>query len=147
MTTSQPNPTATKTKIVAKGTRQRFWQVIFPIVFVSLLVIGLVVYLVINARAGGISLEQLGGVATIIIILPALFGLFIVLAIYAGLIFLLGKLTGMIPNLAQKTLDVFGRARYEISKIANGAADPFIKMREMSAKATQVLGSLQKRLK
>lgn len=147
MTTSLPNPTATKTKIVAKGARQRFWQVIFPIVFVSLLVIGLVVYLVINARAGGISLEQLGGVATIIIILPALFGLILVLAIYAGFIFLLAKLTGIIPNLAQKTLDIFGRARYEITRVANGAANPVIKISEMSAKATQVLGSLQKRLK
>ena len=147
MTTTQPDSIPNKTQITAKHTRGLFWQVLFPVIFASLLVIGLLIYLVVASQGGGVSLAQFGGVATIIIILPALLGLIFVLAIFVAKIYLLAKLTGVIPDLARKVILAFGKTKTEIQKVADGAADPFIKLSEINAKAQQVFDSLQKRLK
>lgn len=136
-----------QTQIAAKQARERFWQVLFPVIFAGLMVVGLVVYLIIASRGSGVSLEQLGGVASIAIILPALIGLLFVLAVFVGLIYLFTKLTGVIPSLAQQVITGFNRAKTEIQKIADGAADPIIKLSEISAKVNQIFDSLQKRLK
>ena len=147
MTTNQPDSIPNKTQIAVKHTRGLFWQVLFPIIFASLLVIGLLIYLVVGSRSGGVSLAQFSGVATIILIMPALMGLVFVLAIFVAKIYLLAKLTGVIPGLAQKVILAFGKAKTEIQKVADGAANPFIKLSEIIAKAQQVFDSLQKRLK
>lgn len=147
MELTQQDNVSDKAQIARKQARERFWQVLFPVIFVSLLVVGLAVYIILNSRGGGVSLEQLGGVASIIIILPTVFGLILVLAVSIGLIYLLAKLTGVIPNLAQKVILVFRQAETEIKKVAVGAADPIIKSGEIIAKANQILSSLQKRLK
>lgn len=147
METTQQAAIPTQDQVAAKHARQSFWQVFFPIVIASLLVIGLLIFIVINSRNGGVSLEQLGGVATIMLILPALGGLLLVLVFFGALIYLTAMLTGAIPNLAEKVILAFDRAKIEIQKVADYAADPIIKIGEISAKANQVFDSLQKHFK
>lgn len=147
MESTKQDFTFDQTQIAAKQARDRFWKILLPVILASLLVIALLVYLIMASHGDGVLLEQLGGVASVIIILPALLGLLITLAVIVGLVFLVAKLTGALPDLAQKIINLFSQVKTETQKITDGAADPFIKIREISAKAHQILGSLQKRLK
>jgi len=146
MALTQQTFSSDRAQIATEHSRQRFWQVLFPVVLASLLVISLLGYFIFSSRGNGVLLEQMGGVAAIILILPALLGLFLALVFLAVLIFLTTKLTGIIPDLAKQAVYAFAQARTEIQKISDGATDPIIKLKQYSAKLNQLFESLHKRI-
>ena len=78
--------------------RNRFWMISFPIILVSLAVVGLIVWLAIKGSLGVADTANLAGVATVLLVLPALlFGL-IALALLIALTIGVVKLHELVPQ-------------------------------------------------
>jgi hypothetical protein len=103
--------------------RQRFWQIILPIVLVSLLVV----------VAGGITisveadLNRLWADISIIwLVLPVLLIALLFLIILIGMIYLMYKLTNGLPRLTRKAQNIFIRIEQETCRGSNSVAKPVI---------------------
>lgn len=128
-----------------RHSRERFWQVIFPMAIVSLLAIVLAVCLIVFANAGGVPLEQFGAIAAILIIIPALAVFLVFLALSAGMIYLLASLSGRAPGLADQLLTWLSLAKNKADTIINHLAEPLLLFRQFSAQTTQIFDSFKKR--
>jgi len=126
--------------------QQRFWQILFPVgLFSVLMLVGLVFLIVRNGQfRPGIS--EVGGAATVIVILPVLFIALLQLVILGALIYGLYKLKLLIPRAGLKVLEGFEKARWHIRKGADISLQPIFTINENSEKTKQVLRSLQARL-
>jgi hypothetical protein len=88
---------------ILRHRRESFWQIVFPVVFTSLIFIGLVVAMVLLARpesAGAISI--VADYATIMVILPGCAIGFIIAALFAGMIYGVSWVHNKIPPYTAK---------------------------------------------
>ena len=103
--------------------RQRFWQIILPIVVFSLLIV----------VAGGFTIIADGelnrlwaDVSIIWIVAPVLFIEIVLLAILIGMIYLLYKLTKGTPQITRKIQNIFTRIEQETCRASNSAVKPVV---------------------
>jgi len=78
--------------------RERNWQIIFPIVLTFILLIALIVVINIATFRDGGDVARWAAVSTIVIVIPIMIGMLIVLALLAGLVYLLAKLLNITPT-------------------------------------------------
>lgn len=81
-----------------KHRKQRTWQIIFPVVLSSVLCLALVVLINFATFQQGGDVGRWAAVSTIWIVIPIMLGLIIVLALLAGMIYLLAKLLHITPT-------------------------------------------------
>ena len=81
-----------------KHRSQRTWQVILPVVLSAALCIALIVLINVATFRDGGDVARWAAVSTIWIVIPVMFGLLIVFALLAGLVYLMYKLLDVTPT-------------------------------------------------
>ena len=81
-----------------KHRKQVVWQVILPVVLTSLLCVALIVLINVATFNQGGDVARWAAVSTIWIVIPVIFGLVIVFALLAGLVYLMKKLLNVTPT-------------------------------------------------
>jgi len=77
--------------------RERNWQIIFPIVLTFILLIALIGVIWSATFYNNGDVARWAAVSTIVIVIPIMIGMLIVLALLAGLVYLLAKLLNITP--------------------------------------------------
>ena len=125
--------------------RNRFWMIFFPLILISLVVVGLITWLAINGSVGGADVENLAGVATVLLVLPAvLFGL-ITLALIIGFIIGVIKLYEFLPQAGKALRDYLRQAQHYLRVAGDASAKPIMELRAFAAKIRQIRTSLTDR--
>ena len=123
----------------------RFWMILFPIILISLVVVGLITWLAINGNVGGADVENLAGVATVLLVLPTvLFGL-ITLALIIGLIIGVIKLYEFLPQAGKALRDYLRQAQHYLRVAGDASAKPIVELRAFASKIRQIRTSLTDR--
>lgn len=135
-----------ETPAVKAHKQQRTWQIIFPVVLVSILLLAGLVFLILRNGRFSPGLAEVSGAAAVLVILPVLFGSLFFLAILAFIIYGLGKLKAVIPHAGLKVLQFMEKARWKIRKGADISVQPIVSLTQNSAKAKQVIQSLNARI-
>jgi lysylphosphatidylglycerol synthetase-like protein (DUF2156 family) len=93
-----------------KHRKQMMWQVIFPILLTTILLIALIVLInVATFRQGG-DVARWAAISTIWIVVPIMIGMLVFLALLAGLIYLLARLLNVTPTYTGMAQDYVHRA-------------------------------------
>ena len=125
--------------------RNRFWMILFPVILISLAVVGLIVWLAINGSVGGADVANLAGVATVLLVLPTfLFGL-ITLALLIALTIGVVKLHELIPQAGKAIRDYLSLGRHYLRVAGDASAEPILALRGLNAKIKRIGTSLTDR--
>ncbi len=125
--------------------RNRFWAILFPLILISLVVVGLIVWIAIKGGVGGADTANLAGVATVLLVLPTfLFGL-ITLALIVALIVGVIKLHELVPHGGKAIRDYLSLGRHYLRVASDASAEPILALRGLSAKIHQIGSSLTDR--
>jgi hypothetical protein len=122
--------------------QQRFWQIIFPIILVSLVLLAGLVYLFLPAAGAGGNLGAQAETATVVLVLPLLFFLLPALVLLIVAIVLLGKLAGWLPKASLQAFTFAEKAQNVIRKGSSVAAAPIFFVRQKQAQMQQLARSL-----
>lgn len=126
--------------------QQRFWQVIFPVISISVLMLAGLVFLIVRNGRFSPGVAEVSGAATVLVVLPVLFIALINLAILIAIIYGLTKLKPVIPRVGIKVLEFMEKARWSIRKGADISVQPILGLNQNSEKMKQVVRSLNNRL-
>lgn len=125
--------------------RNRFWMISFPIILISLVVVGLVVWLAIKGSLGAADTANLAGVATVLLVLPVLlFGL-IALALLIALTIGIVKLHELVPQAGKALRGYLNQGQQYMRSAADASTKPIMALREFNAKIQQIGTSLTDR--
>ncbi len=126
--------------------QQRFWQIIFPVISFSVLMLAGLVFLIIRNGRFSPGVAEVSGAATVLVILPVLFIALINLVILIAIIYGLTKLKPVIPSVGLKVLQFMETARWNIRKGADISVQPILGLNQNNEKVRQVVRSLNQRL-
>lgn len=133
-----PEETIVREAIDKAHHRDRFWMILFPVIVISLIVIALIVLLSVNGGLGGTDTASFAGVATVMLVLPALlFGL-ITLVILIGLGIGVSKLRGVIPQGGKALRDYLSIGKDYLRKGGDASAKPILALGALNAKIKQI---------
>ncbi|HOZ38946.1 MAG TPA: hypothetical protein PLH64_09400 [Anaerolineaceae bacterium] len=125
--------------------RNRFWAILFPVLLISLVVVGVVIWIAIKGGVGAADTENLAGVATILLVLPTfLFGL-ITLALIIGMIIGVIKLHEFLPQGGKAIRSYLSLGQHYLRVAQDASAEPFLALRGFNAKIQQIGTSLTDR--
>jgi len=110
--------------------RQRFWQIILPIVLVCL-IIGVAGSLTIFAA--GDQNRLWADVSIIWLVFPLLFFALLFLVFLIGMIYLLNKLTKLTPRISLKAQNIFTRIEQETCRASNSIVKPVIWIHQLTS--------------
>ena len=127
--------------------KESFWQITFPIILASVLLVVFLVLIIIFSGGFGDNLTSFGAAAAIFVILPHLLGLLIWLAILIALAFGVNALRKILPGNGALLLEFLHRIQIGSHKVSNLAAQPSIKIASKIAQLKQIFTSLEKRLR
>ena len=117
-----------------KHRRQTAWQILVPFLAVSAGLVTLMIF-VLAANSGSGSLEHLANISILWLIMPAiLIAGFLTLFLIASII-LVARITAWVPLAGLKTSTFVYQAAIVIHKVADSAAAPAIKVKEIIAGA------------
>lgn len=127
----------TQSETIQDHRRQTFWQILFPVILASLVVVGLAVFLIITtgSPAGYDTGVKWAGISLIWLIIPTLLSCFIFLVILVGLIYLMAKALGAVPGLGAKGQYYAARMAEISQNLGNKVASPVIKTKGFFAGA------------
>ena len=120
------------TQPVAKHRRQSAWQILIPFLFVAAAITVLMVLVLVGTSASG-NLDHLTSISILWLAIPALFIALAVLDFLIMNIFLIAKITRMVPLAGLKVSTIVYQAAILIHKAADSAAAPSIKIKETMA--------------
>ena len=112
--------------------KDSFWQITFPLIIGSLLILSIAVWTVAAVAAGG-QVSQAADAALIFLIIPALMIALIFLAIFSGLVYVVIWLNKNIPIYTYRLQKTFARVGGQVQTVADKAASPLIKAQTLSA--------------
>ena len=125
--------------------RNRFWAILFPVILVSLVVVGLIVWIAIRGGIGVADTENLAGVATVLLVLPTLlFGLItlgVLIALSIGVI----KLHALVPRAGKAIRSYLSQGQHYLRVAGDASAEPVLALRALNAKIHQIGTSLTDR--
>jgi uncharacterized membrane protein len=106
--------------------KQRFTQVILPVVLCVLLFIGMIIWVSLATFNAGGDVGRWAAISTMWIVIPVTLAGVIVLAILIGLIYLMALALGALPHYTGLTQDYVYKAQAYITHAADKAAKPII---------------------
>jgi hypothetical protein len=110
--------------------RQRFWQILFPFLLVTVLVIAAGVF----AVAGGASQARAwADVSLIWLVVPILVFALLFLALLVGMIYLVARLTHAIPPISTKAQFYGRRISGGVRSVADKAVQPVVWLEQFGA--------------
>lgn len=118
--------------------RQRFWQILFPIIMVCVLAVAALVLLIQQAEGRADLFAQEGQVATVFVVLPWLLIFLVTLVIVVGLIYAITKLIAWVPGASRSAVDFLTKAKYKIRNGADATAKPVIKVQMWAARLSRL---------
>ena len=127
--------------------RQRFWQIIFPVLIVSVALVAGIVYLLLPAGAPAGDVAGLAQTATVILTLPLLLMLLPILMITIALIILLGKLAGWLPKAGVNVFEFSENVRRSVRKSTSAAVTPLFFIQQKNAELQQLVRSIHPKSK
>lgn len=127
--------------------KQSFWQVTFPIVLASLLLLVFLILIIVFSGGFGDNLTSIGAAAAVFVVIPHLLGLLIWLAILIALAFGVNALKEILPGKGVLVLEFLHRMQLESHKMSNLAAQPSIRFASKAAQIKQFMTSLKQRLR
>ncbi len=134
---------AVQAEALRKHRRQTFWQVLFPVILASLLLVALAVLAMVTTSGAGNDLDtHWANVSLIWILLPTIFGSLIWLAILGGLIFGMVKLLGVLPNAFAIIQHALMRASQIVTNVSDKVSAPVIKTKGFWAGARRLKNRL-----
>ena len=134
------------TPAVKSHQKQRFWQIIVPVVLISLLLLAGLVWLILTGGTQTLSLSNLSGAALVLLALPFFLITLVTLVILAGIIFGLSKLKAVIPQAGLTVLQIFEKIRWYMRKGADISVQPLLIFNQNSEKFKEAFRSLNTRL-
>jgi hypothetical protein len=112
--------------------KEVFWQISFPMILGSLLVIGLAVITILSATRGG-SLRQSADTSLVFLILPIMLMAILPLIIFAGLAYGVIMLNKILPAYALKFQDAMIKVRDGVRAGADKAVEPVLRFKSRMA--------------
>ena len=125
--------------------RNQFWMILFPVILVSLVLLGLTAWIAIKDGIGGTDTATLAVMATVLLVLPALL---------LGLLFLLlmikmsnglNSLQASIPKAGKAIRHFISQGQHYLRVTADASAEPILALRGLNAKIQQIGTSLTDR--
>ena len=123
-----------------KHRRDRTWKIIFPVILSSVLCIGLIVLINLATFRGGGDVARWAAISSMWIAIPTIIGMLIVLALLAGMIYLLAKLLKLLPPYTAKVQDFFYKIESFAKRGADAAAKPVISINAVAASINRLFG-------
>lgn len=120
--------------------RQLFWQIILPIALTVILCLALIVLINIAAFRNGGDVARWAAVSTIWIVIPIMIGLVIVLALLAGLVYLMAKLLRVMPRYTGLAQEYVHKAALSIKRGADAVVKPVFFIEGLGASIRAFLG-------
>lgn len=134
------------TPAVKAHQQQRFWQILLPVILVSLLILGALLWLILTGGTATLNASNLSGVAVVFLALPFLLIALITLALFSAVIFGLTKLKPLVPQAGMTVLQAFEKTRCYLRKGADISIQPLLIVNENAEKFRQAVRSLNSRL-
>ena len=108
--------------------KQLVWQIIMPVVLTSLLIVALIVLINIATFRDGGDVGRWAAISTIWIVIPIMLGLLIVLALLAGLVYLMQKLLNVTPTYTSLAQDYVYIAEGYIKRATEAIVKPVLQL-------------------
>jgi len=106
-----------------KTNRKEFWQIIFPLIIGSLMILGLAIWTVI-AAVNGAEINQHANVSTVLLLIPFMFFSLIPLAIIGLTAYGITYLKKVLPKYTQKGQEIASLVAEKTRDFADKAATP-----------------------
>lgn len=127
--------TPAQTKAYQDHKRQKTWQILFPVIFLSLVMVAVIVLLIITTGASGNTQDtHWANISLIWMLLPTIVASLIFLALLGGLVYLMAKLLKVTPLYAAKG-QYYARRASEIARtLGDKAVSPILSVNSMQAR-------------
>ena len=113
--------------------RENFWQILFPLILVCVLLTVSFVLLLVYAGEIGSSTEGLAAAALVVIALPAFLVLLVFLLVFVALIIGTAKVTAWLPGAGKQVQTVFSSVSSAVHKGSREVLNPFLAIGQKSA--------------
>jgi len=121
--------------------RRQFWlQIFLPVILAILVIIVVAVLLSISALTGTGDSTRWAAISTIWLLIPTMIFAFFLLAILAGLVFLLSRALDVLPSYAFQAQYYVNRAATAIKGFSDKATKPFIFLDSVGAGLKAMFG-------
>lgn len=136
---------STPQEIQQKHKQQKFWQILFPIILATLLVVTAMVWVILGSTQNAAGTAALSQAATVVVVLPWFLIFLVGLVLIVGLIYGLGKLHGVIPGATQVVMSYLLKAKDYMTIGADATTKPIMTLQKLSAQAEQAVTSFTER--
>lgn len=131
---STENISSYTSESIKRHKRQRFWQIFLPMGLFGLILIAAIVLITIFGLGDAISLRQLSDTAVIWLIVPALLFALITVLVLGGMIYLIAKLKGALPQYTGMVQHYIDMVPVYTRKWSDKAVSPILALESISAK-------------
>jgi hypothetical protein len=101
-----------------------FWQIIFPAIIGTIVILLVCVWVVIGIGAGNIT--RFAELSTVLLVIPVLFFSLISLFVLGALTYLVVRLMNGLPSITSRTLEFLEKIREVVRKISDFVVKPVI---------------------
>jgi len=101
-----------------------FWQIIFPTIIGTIVILLVCVWVVIDVGAGNIT--RFAELSTVLLVIPVLFFSLIFLFVLGALIYLVVRLIHGLPSITSRILEFLEKVREVVGKISDFVVKPVI---------------------
>jgi len=122
-----------------------FWQIIFPAIIGTIVILLVCVWVVIGVGAGNIT--RFAELSTVLLVIPVLFFLLIVMFVLGASIYLVVRLMHGLPSITSKILEFLEKIREVVERISDLVVKPVIQPTAILRGIREVLPKKKSRYK
>ena len=123
--------------------KQWTWQIVLPVVLISVLFIALIVLINIATFRDNGDVARWAAISTIWIVVPIMIGMLIFLILLVGIIYLLSKLLGITPRYTGLAQDFVHKAAGAIKRGLDAIVKQFIEIQGVLASIREFFGRIR----
>jgi len=123
--------------------KQWTWQIVLPVVLMSVLLIALIVLINIATFRDNGDVARWAAISTIWIVVPIMIGMLIFLILLVGIIYLLSKLLGITPRYTGLAQDYVHKAAGAIKRGLDAIVKQFIEIQGVLASIREFFGRIR----
>jgi ABC-type sugar transport system permease subunit len=127
--------------------RQTFWQIIFPMILFSLIIVFVCILVGMNSGANALQNKHFANIATMYLFIPPLIISLPIIAILIGLIYLVSRIFPYITTYSTLIQEKLAMVRDMIKKAMDAVSQPFIHVPAYSSSLRTFFNELYKGLR
>jgi hypothetical protein len=135
----EPNPLTR-----AAHRREVFWQITLPFVLGALILLAVAALAVWGTTLRSETVNRWGWISLIWMLIPALFFTFIIIAFFAGLVYLLTRALSGLPPYARLIQDFFTQVAGQARALSDKAGEPIIRLHAWRASVNALMRRLRR---